>query len=211
MPPPVPTPQVSLWALEWARPPPRGCAPGARGWGGSGWQRDGVWKRAGVQESRPCARLPSGKRRLAPRCGPTAPAWPAPRVPGVRPAPPGGAPGGSACARPEVTFRCPQAEPAPPGAKQRGRGTGRPAPSGPPPQTRRRARRRGGQSTGLRSVSFDFPCFSSHSRHPNKGPEKGKKRTVFSFSSNYKKPKSLLHLSSQWTTCLACLVFKYLG
>lgn len=29
--PPVPTLQVSLWALEWARLSPRGCAPGARG------------------------------------------------------------------------------------------------------------------------------------------------------------------------------------
>lgn len=116
-PPPVPTPQVSLWALEWARPPPRGCAPGAGG--GSGRQRDGVWKRAGVRESRPCALAvwketprsslwPHGARLASPE-----------RVRrSVRPAPPGGAPGGSACARPEVTFRCPQAEPAPPGAKR---------------------------------------------------------------------------------------------
>lgn len=63
---------------------------------------------------------------------------------------------------------------------ERGRGTGRPAPSRPPPQTRRRARRRGGESTGLRSVSFDFPCFSSRSRHPNKQrSRKGKEKDRF--------------------------------
>lgn len=96
---------------------------------------------------------------------------------------------------------------------ERGRGTGRPAPSGPPPPRPGVVRAgEGGRAQVCVPSPLIFRAFLPvQGIQTNKGPEKGKKRTVFSFSSNYKKPKSLLHLSSQWTTCLACLVFKYLG
>lgn len=211
--PPVPTPQVSLWALEWARPPPRGCAPGA----------------GGVQR-------PAAGRGLEARGGPGEPAvralavwketprsslWPHGRPPGsVRGAASGQLP--RAGRRAGVRARAPRSRSdaprrsqphlGPSDCSERGRGTGRPAPSGPPPRPGVVRAGEGGRAQVCVPSRLIFRAFLPvQGIQTNKGPEKGKKRTIFSFSSNYKKPKSLLHLSSQWTTCLACLVFKYLG
>lgn len=130
------------------------------------------------------ARLPSGKRRLAPRCGPTGARLGACAAQRQASSPGRGA--GRECVRaPRGHVQMPPGGASPTWgqgiAVNAGGGQGALLPAGrPPPQTRRRARRRGGQSTGLRSVSFDFPCFSSRSRHPNKQrSRKGKEKDRF--------------------------------
>lgn len=140
---PVPLPRVK--GAPPPSPPPRhprvsssgpgrlcGAAPQVLGVGGSGRQRDGVWKRAGVRESRPCA-LAVWKET------PRSSLWPHGRPPGQPRAclASGQLPGAGVRARaPRSRSDAPrrsQPHLGPSDRSEHGRGTGRPAPSGPPP------------------------------------------------------------------------------
>lgn len=162
---------------------PRGAAPQVLGGAAAGSGTGSGSARGSRRAGR--ARLPSGKRRLAPRCGPTAPAWPAPSVRGQRQASSPGRGAGRECVRaPRGHVQMPPGGASPTWgqaiALNAGGGQGALLPAGPPPPDPALCAQERGGEQGLRSVLFDFLCFSSRSRHPNKQrSRKGKEKDRF--------------------------------